>query len=65
MIYYNINVNGAWEYDKFALNYYNLFNEIQWRLERIKPLLEEKTISNKAIYSEESSKLYTQLKYKE
>ena len=28
MINYNIRYNGPWEYDKFVLNYYNLWNEI-------------------------------------
>lgn len=67
MIKYNIRNNGPWEYDKFVLNYYNLYNEIM--LNKIKLSSEEQKnkqiddIYNRTLEQNQTAKLYRKIKY--
>lgn len=67
MIKYNIRNNGPWEYDKFALNYYNLYNEIM--LNKIKLSSEEQKnkqiddIYNRTLEQNQTAKLYRKINY--
>lgn len=67
MIKYNIRNNGPWEYDKFVLNYYNLYNEII--LNKIKLNTEEQKnkqiddIYNRTLEQNQTAKLYRKINY--
>lgn len=67
MIRYNIRNNGPWEYDKFVLNYYNLYNEIM--LNKIKLSSEEQKnkqiddIYNRTLEQNQTAKLYRKINY--
>jgi hypothetical protein len=67
MIRYNIRNNGPWEYDKFVLNYYNLYNEIM--LSKIKLSSEEQKnkqiddIYNRTLEQNQTAKLYRKINY--
>lgn len=67
MIKYNIRNNGPWEYDKFVLNYYNLYNEIM--LNKIKLNTEEQKnkqiddIYNRTLEQNQTVKLYRKINY--
>lgn len=67
MIKYNIRNNGPWEYDKFVLNYYNLYNEIM--LNKIKLSSEEQKnkqindIYNRTLEQNQTAKLYRKINY--
>jgi hypothetical protein len=67
MIKYNIRNNGPWEYDKFVLNYYNLYNEIM--LNKIKLNTEEQKnkqiddIYNRTLEQNQTAKLYRKINY--
>lgn len=67
MIKYNIRNNGPWEYDKFVLNYYNLYNEIM--LNKIKLNTEEQKnkqiddIYNRTLEQNQTAKLLKYIKY--
>lgn len=67
MIKYNIRNNGPWEYDKFVLNYYNLYNEIM--LNKIKLNTEESRnkqiddIYNRTLEQNQTAKLYRKINY--
>lgn len=67
MIRYNIRNNGPWEYDKFVLNYYNLYNEIM--LNKIKLSSEEQKnkqiddIYNRTLEQNQTAKLLKYIKY--
>ena len=67
MIKYNIRNNGPWEYDKFVLNYYNLYNEIM--LNEIKLSSEEQknkqidNIYNRTLEQNQTAKLYRKINY--
>lgn len=67
MIKYNIRNNGPWEYDKFVLNYYNLYNEIM--LNEIKLSSEEQKnkqiddIYNHTLEQNQTAKLYRKINY--
>lgn len=67
MIKYNIRNNGPWEYDKFVLNYYNLYNEIM--LNKIKLSSEEQKnkqiddIYNRTLEQNQTAKLYCKINY--
>lgn len=67
MIKYNIRNNGPWEYDKFVLNYYNLYNEIM--LNKIKLSSEEQknkqidNIYNRTLEQNQTAKLYRKINY--
>lgn len=67
MIKYNIRNNGPWEYDKFVLNYYNLYNEIM--LNKIKLNSEEQKnkqiddIYNRTLEQNQTAKLYRKINY--
>lgn len=67
MIKYNIRNNGPWEYDKFVLNYYNLYNEIM--LNKIKLSSEEQKnkqiddIYNRTLEQNQTAKLLKYIKY--
>lgn len=67
MIRYNIRNNGPWEYDKFVLNYYNLYNEIM--LNKIKLSSEEQKnkqiddIYNRTLEQNQMAKLYRKINY--
>ena len=67
MIKYNIRNNGPWEYDKFVLNYYNLYNEIM--LNKIKLSSEEQKnkqiddIYNSTLEQNQTAKLYRKINY--
>ena len=67
MIKYNIRNNGSWEYDKFVLNYYNLYNEIM--LNKIKLSSEEQKnkqiddIYNRTLEQNQTAKLYRKINY--
>jgi hypothetical protein len=67
MIRYNIRNNGPWEYDKFVLNYYNLYNEIM--LNKIKLNSEEQKnkqiddIYNRTLEQNQTAKLYRKINY--
>lgn len=67
MIRYNIRNNGPWEYDKFVLNYYNLYNEIM--LNKIKLSSEEQKnkqiddIYNHTLEQNQTAKLYRKINY--
>lgn len=67
MIRYNIRNNGPWEYDKFVLNYYNLYNEIM--LDKIKLSSEEQKnkqiddIYNRTLEQNQTAKLYRKINY--
>ena len=67
MIKYNIRNNGPWEYDKFVLNYYNLYNEIM--LNKIKLNTEEQRnkqiddMYNRTLEQNQTAKLYRKINY--
>ena len=67
MIRYNIRNNGPWEYDKFVLNYYNLYNEIMFN--KIKLSSEEQKnkqiddIYNRTLEQNQTAKLYRKINY--
>ena len=67
MIKYNIRNNGPWEYNKFVLNYYNLYNEIM--LNKIKLNTEEQKnkqiddIYNRTLEQNQTAKLYRKINY--
>lgn len=67
MIKYNIRNNGPWEYDKFVLNYYNLYNEIM--LNKIKLNTEEQknkqidNMYNRTLEQNQTAKLYRKINY--